>query len=117
MNDKIGKKVLVTTEGWFFAPDGKNYKAAWGTLHAIHTAEETLGFKPNVRHTNWYLQIGNITIAGCQVLYMVEASEVNTGEALEFTTERTHFSSSGTNVAEAYIRPSNIYNANLCEPL
>lgn len=28
----IGDKYLITTRGWFFAPDGKQYKAVFGTL-------------------------------------------------------------------------------------
>ena len=29
----IGDKVLVTTDGWFFAPDGETYRAVFGTVN------------------------------------------------------------------------------------
>lgn len=71
MKEYIGKKVLVTTSAWFFAPDGKLYRGVWGTLKAVHTTKEDLGFNPNARHTNWMAEVGNTMIAGCQLLYFV----------------------------------------------
>lgn len=111
MQNLIGKKVLVTTAVWFIAPDGKEYRAAWGTLHALNTTEETLGFKPNARHTNWFIQVGNLTIAGCQVQYLVKTDEVNFGEVKDFSMERTEKNPFGIPRAEEFTRPSKIYNA------
>lgn len=50
----IGDNVLVTTDGWFFGPDGRQYRGAWGTLHGVASDFETLGVKTNARSTNWY---------------------------------------------------------------
>jgi len=72
---EIGQKALVTTDGWFFAPNGRQYRAVFGTVKAVRTAEESLGIKPNGRSTNWYLQIGALTLAGCQVHYVLRCDE------------------------------------------
>lgn len=110
MKNLIGKQVLVTTASWFFAPDGREYRAAWGILHALNTTEETLGFKPNTRHTNWFIQVGNLTIAGCQIQYLVETNEVNIGSVKDFAPDKTH-ERFGAYEAEEFTRPSKIYHA------
>ncbi len=69
---EIGDKVLVTVDNWFYAPDGQTYKGVHGTLKGVKTAEATLGIRPNGKSTNWYLEIGNVVIAGCQVHYAVK---------------------------------------------
>lgn len=80
----IGCNVLVTTNEWFYAPDGGSYKAVWGRLVAVHTTEEDLGFRPSARHTNWMVQVGDIMIAGCQCLYVIKCDqEPNTGPVSE----------------------------------
>jgi hypothetical protein len=73
----VGDKVLITTNEWFFAPDGEMYRAVFGTIMAILTAEETLGVKTNSKSTNWYVQIGRMTVAGCQVHYCIKTDEVS----------------------------------------
>lgn len=82
MKPEIGQKYLVTTCDWFMAPDGKQYKSAFGTLKGIYTDQETLGIKTNRGSTNWYLSLGNILIAGCQVFYCIKTSKVNTDPPL-----------------------------------
>lgn len=109
----INKKVLITCREWFVAPDGRQYKAVHGTLTSINTSETTLGFTPSRTHTNWYIQIGNMTIAGCQVVYCVESDSVNFDLVTDYTTERTvqeHFPVTHLK-AEEYLRPSYIYDA------
>lgn len=73
-----GKKYLITTSAWFYAPDGDQYRAVWGTAKVLET-KESFGFTPNRNHANWIYEIGDsdgkITIAGCQVLYAVECTE------------------------------------------
>lgn len=64
----IGSQVLVTTDNWFYAPDGRCYRAATGKLIAI-LDDSVLGIKTNRNSTNWYIQVGNLMIAGCQVHY------------------------------------------------
>ncbi len=68
----VGKKYLITTDHWFYGPDGGQYRAAFGTVKAIHSSEETLGVKTNARSTNWYVEVGCLTIAGCQIHYAVQ---------------------------------------------
>jgi hypothetical protein len=70
---QLGDKVLVTTDNWFIAPDGEQYRAVFGTVKGIHRDEEMLGIKTNARSTNWYAEIGNVLIAGCQIHYAVIA--------------------------------------------
>ena len=66
-------KYLITTDGWFTAPDGKQYKAAWGNIAIIE--DTILGLKTNRNSTNWYAKVGSedkhIIIAGCQIHYAV----------------------------------------------
>lgn len=77
MNFEKGKNYLINTSEWFIAPDGDSYKAVWGTLWGVFSSEETLGAKTNARSTNWYVVIGNMTIAGCQIHYVMETENVN----------------------------------------
>lgn len=68
-----GEKYLITADSWFYAPDGKTYKAAWGTVAIL--GDDALGIKTNRNSTNWYAQIGSgdrhIIIAGCEIHYAV----------------------------------------------
>lgn len=73
----IGDKVLVTTDNWFFAPDGECYRAVFGTVQGIYKDEDVLGIKTNARSTNWYAQVGNTTIAGCQIHYAIKVDSVS----------------------------------------
>lgn len=69
-NFKVGDKILITTSAWFFAPDGVNYRGVWGTFEGI-SDDSVLGVKTNRNSTNWYLRVGNVVIAGCQIHYAV----------------------------------------------
>lgn len=99
----IGDKVLITTNGWFYAPDGKQYNAVFGTLQAIKSDVETLGIRTNARSTNWYVQVGRVTIAGCQVYYAVRTDDVYLGDV-------TGWGDVGGKV-ETYNKPCLIYCA------
>lgn len=99
----VGKKVLVTTDHWFFAPDGQQYRAAWGTVVGIETDEKTLGIRTNARSTNWYLQLGCLVIAGCQIHYAVACETCETGSVVDWKEV------DGT--VTKFIRPSSVYNA------
>lgn len=71
MIDKfINQKVLISTNDWFVGPDGKDHRAVWGTLKGVHEAGKHLGFIPNRAHANWFYEVGEIIIMGCQVKYM-----------------------------------------------
>ena len=78
MQCEEGKKYLITTDNWFFAPDGESYKAVFGTVHGIKNDNETLGIKTNRGSTNWFVMIGNMIIAGCQIHYCIQTEEVST---------------------------------------
>jgi hypothetical protein len=77
MNIELNKTYLLTTEEWFYAPDGKQYRAVWGTITAIETDEMTLGIKTNRGSTNWYVIIGNMIVAGCQINYAISCQDFN----------------------------------------
>ena len=104
MQNFINKKVLVTTQGWFYGKDGRSYKGVHGTLKAIHEAGKTLGFIPNRAHANWFIEIGEMVIMGCQVMYIVECETIHTGNVIDWTTE----AQSETGIKE-YQRPTAIY--------
>ena len=67
-------KYLITADAWFLAPDGKQYRAAWGEVEVID--DSILGLKTNRNSTNWFAKIGNdekhIIIAGCQIHYAIK---------------------------------------------
>ncbi|WP_136419935.1 hypothetical protein [Herbaspirillum sp. ST 5-3] len=104
MNINVGEKALVTVDNWFYAPDGRQYRAVFGTVRAIRTSEESLGVKTNAKSTNWYLEIGNITIAGCQVHYALRTDECHTGYTKDWMASTEHG-------LKEYNRPSAIYDA------
>jgi hypothetical protein len=83
MEFQIGCRYLLTTSEWFYGPDGKKYKAVFGVVHGIHKAEEYLPAKPSRTSENWFINIGNMTIAGCQVKYGVLVDEVDCGPIRE----------------------------------
>lgn len=93
----IGSTVLITCDNWFFAPDGQSYRAVWGSVKAVRTDNEVLGLKTNARSTNWYIEIGNMILAGCQIHYALECSEPHFGECRDDEGKKI---------------PSRIYNAN-----
>lgn len=70
---QIGEKYLITADNWFFAPDGENYRAVFGTVHAVVDSETVLGIKSNRNATNWYVAIGDMVLAGCQIHYAIRA--------------------------------------------
>jgi hypothetical protein len=72
----VGQKFLITTDEWFFAPDGESYKAVFGTVRALLSDSEVLGIKTNAKSTNWYVHIGNMFVAGCQVHYATQTDAV-----------------------------------------
>lgn len=104
LNIQPGQKALVTTSEWFYAPDGMQYRAVFGTVKAARTAEESLGVRPNGKSTNWYLEIGNVTIAGCQIHYAVRCDSCHAGPVVEWSPQ-------GGDTTTERSRPSSIYFA------
>lgn len=84
---QIEKTYLITTDNWFTAPNGIRYNAAFGTIKSIVNATEQLGITVNARSMNFYLEVGNLTIAGCQIHYAIqcERDTVNFGPVNDFT--------------------------------
>lgn len=79
MTFEVGKKMLITTDCFFVAPDGKQYRSAWGVCKGVVDAETALGIKTNRGSSNWYVLLGNLLIAGCQIHYAIACDHVNTG--------------------------------------
>jgi len=100
---EVGTKVLITTNNWFYGPDGREYRAVFGTVKAVRTDDETLGIRTNRNATNWYLEIGNMVVAGCQVFYVVACNKPPGDRAAAWTFE------SGT--LKEYDRPTSVFNA------
>lgn len=98
-----GDKVLVTCDDWFYAPDGKAYRAVFGTVHAPQLAADVLGVQPNMRSANWYLTVGKLTIAGCRIHYVLKSDTC----ALEAVDDQSLNEGS----VKDYRRASHIYNA------
>lgn len=103
MKIKEGTKALVTTDNWFVAPDGRQYKSVFGTVHGVFGDAENLGIKTNARSTNWYVKIGSMIVAGCQIHYAIECESCNFGHAKDWN--------GGGGQYIEYERMSSIYNA------
>lgn len=105
ISNLIGMKAIITTDQWFYGHCGKQYRAVYGTVMSVESSEQALGVKTNSRSTNWYVRIGRMMVAGCQIHYVVIAGDepplkvddvdITNGEVKELT------------------RPSHIYNADL----
>lgn len=98
-------KHLITTDAWFYAPNGKKYRAVYGDVEII---EDTfLGIKTNRGSTNWYAKVGNeekhVIIAGCQIHYAIRTDEVPD------TSENVNDYSYGEGGYNEFTRPSEIY--------
>ena len=84
MNIEIGQKALITCDNWFYAPDGREYRAVFGTVKSVRTSEQTLGIKVSVRSQNWYVQIGCMTIAGCQIHYAISTAKCSFDKTVQW---------------------------------
>lgn len=105
MVPKIGDKFLVTTDNWFFAPDGQQYKAVFGTVKGIQKDKDTLGIETNRQSTNWYLSIGCMIVAGCQIHYAVKCDDFNSSKHLD---QNIH-----NGMPEVSLHMNRIFNADL----
>ena len=69
-------KYLITTDNWFYAPDGQSYKAVWGEVRILE--DTVLGIKTNRNSSNWYAYVGSdekgMVVAGCQIHYAVKSA-------------------------------------------
>lgn len=66
---ETGKNYLITTDDWFYGPDGKKYRGAWGKVELIQ--DDVLKIQTNRNSTNWFAKVGtddyHVIIAGCQI--------------------------------------------------
>jgi len=91
-------KYLITTDNWFYGPDGFQYRAVWGEVQIVE--DSFLGIKTNIRSSNWYAKIGtednHVIVAGCQIHYAVKtdkkpktiASDITVNDGVRKTEER-----------------------------
>jgi hypothetical protein len=103
LNINIGDRVIATCCEYFVAPDGKQYRAVFGTVRAIRTAKQTMGIDPGPRHTTWYIEIGCMTIAGCRVLYAIKADTFNRESTSDWVVEQ--------GLCKEYSRPCIVFDA------
>ena len=100
-------RYLITTDNWFYAPDGLKYRSVWGNVTLME--DSILGLKTNRNSTNWYAYVGSeekgMVIAGCQMHYAVRCEKL---PAVGVVKEMTYGSEFG---AKEYERPSEIYIA------
>lgn len=87
-------KYLITTDSWFLAPDGQEYRAAWGDVEIIE--DSILGLKTNRNSTNWFARVGgedrHVIIAGCQIHYAVKSEDrPNSGPNVSWSAEGNKF--------------------------
>lgn len=72
----IKGKYLITTDNWFYAPNGLKYRAVWGEVKIIE--DSFLGIKTNRNSSNWYAYVGDqnkgMVVAGCQIHYAVKSN-------------------------------------------
>jgi hypothetical protein len=104
MKPELHKKYLITTDKWFFAPDGEQYRAVFGTVTSIEYDESLFGIKTNENSTNWYVIIGNMIIAGCQIHYAVQTDEISTmppKENIVYEGKSTYHRADRTRIYEA----------------
>jgi len=99
-------KYLITTDAWFYAPDGRHYRAVWGNVEIVSDA--ILGIKTNVRSSNWFAKIGSnenhIIVAGCQIHYACRCeNKPNSDLVNDYSIE--------VGEVKRYERPSSIYIA------
>lgn len=92
-------KYLITTDSWFFGPDGFQYRAVWGEVQIIED-DKALGIRTNARSSNWYAKVGteenHVIVAGCQIHYAVKTdtkpkevqSEINITDGIKKTERR-----------------------------
>ena len=85
-------KYLITTDAWFIAPDGKQYKAVWGEVNVI--SDMFLGIKTNAHSSNWFVKVGSesnhVIVAGCQVHYAIRCEDKPNNEIVgDYVTDVT----------------------------
>jgi hypothetical protein len=98
-------KYLITTDNWFFGPNGFQYRAVWGEVTIVE--DSFLGIKTNTRATNWYAKVGteenHVIVAGCQIHYAVKTENEPKQNSIESNIKK--------NLKDVEIRHNTIYIA------
>jgi len=100
-------KYLITTDNWFYAPNGKQYKSVWGNVEIV--SDSILGIKTNLKSSNWFAKVGtdynHVIVAGCQIHYAIKCeNKPNTDLVKDWTAD-------SENGFKLYDRPTTIYIA------
>jgi len=100
-------KYLITTDSWFIAPDGVQYKAVWGEVNIVD--DTILGIKTNRGSANWFAKVGtekkHVIVAGCQIHYACKTEqEPFTGKVKDWSLDASNYNEEET--------PTRIYIAN-----
>ena len=81
-------KYLITTNNWFYSPDGMKRKSVWGNVKIIE--DSALGIKTNRNSSNWYAFVGSeskgMVVAGCQIHYAVKCENKPNTDRVKDTT-------------------------------
>ena len=100
-------KYLITTDNWFIAPDGKNYRAVWGDVEIVD--DSILGIKTNRNASNWFAKVGtennHVIVAGCQIHYSIRCDKKPS------ITEVEDYHTTATEGCKKFDRPSQIWIA------
>lgn len=99
---------LITTDNWFLAPDGLQYKAVYGNVEILE--DNFLGIRTNARTSNWFAKVGSeenhVIVAGCQIHYAVKCKNApNTAKVMDWTTDN-----GDEKGVKTFERPTQIYD-------
>lgn len=68
---------LITTDEWFLAPDGKQYRAVWGNVEILE--DSIFGIKTNRGSSNWFAKVGSeenhVIVSGCRIHYAAKCNQ------------------------------------------
>lgn len=100
-------RYIISCDNWFLAPNGKEYRAVWGSVEII--SDSFLGIKTNHHSSNWFAMVGSeynhVIIAGCQIHYAVKCDAKPCCDAID------DWLADATNGIKEYKRPTKIYIA------
>lgn len=72
MKNLFDQNVLITTDHWFLAQNGQQYKGVWGRAK-VCKAVDLLGFNPR-RSENWFVLVGEgdemLMVGGCEISFV-----------------------------------------------
>ena len=81
-------KYLITTDNYFYGPDGQQYRSVFGEIEILQ--DSFLGITTNRNSSNLYIKVSgktqHIIIAGCQIHYALqcEYDDLKLDDILEY---------------------------------